>query len=151
VSSGLRAESGGAGDLGSAGAYRHLMSESNPLSVTDVRPFVPAEDFQQSLAFYTALGWSTVWSDGDGLALMSLGDNRIMLQNYYVKEWAENSMLVVEVADARAWHDHVQGVLAGNAYGNARLAEPQQQDWGALVTYVWDPCGVLLHFTQFGS
>ena len=31
---------------------------------------------------------------------------------------------------------------------DARVAEPQQQDWGALVTYVWDPCGVLLHFTQ---
>ena len=78
------------------------MSDSEPLAVTDVRPFVPSEDFEQSLAFYTALGWSTLWTDGEGLALI----------------------------------------------GNARVAEPQQQDWGALVTYVWDPCGVLLHFTQ---
>ena len=88
-----------------------------------------------------------LWTDGDGLALLSLGASQMMLQNYYVKDWAENSMLVVEVADARAWHQHVESVLAGGNYGNARAAEPQMQDWGALVTYVWDPCGVLLHFT----
>lgn len=124
------------------------MTEPDPLAVTDVRPFVPAEDFQQSLAFYTALGWRTLWSDGEGLALLSLGGRQLMLQDYYVKDWAENSMLVVEVADATAWYHHVVHVLAGGDHGNARVAEPQQQDWGALVTYVWDPCGVLLHFTE---
>lgn len=127
------------------------MSDSNPLAVTDVRPFVPAEDFQRSRAFYAALGWSTLWTDGDGLAIMSLGGRQFMLQNFYVKAWAENSMLVVEVADARAWHEHVERVLAGGDYGRARVAAPQEQDWGATVTYVWDPCGVLLHFTQLAS
>ena len=38
---------------------------------------------------------------------------------------------------------------AEGEFGDARVAPPQQQDWGAIVTYVWDPCGVLLHFTQF--
>ncbi len=127
------------------------MSEQNPLAVTDVRPFVPADDFEVSLAFYTALGWSTLWTDGESLALLSLGGSQMMLQNFYVKDWAENSMLVVEVADARAWHRHVEGVLADRSYGSARVAEPQQQDWGALVTYVWDPCGVLLHITQLDA
>jgi hypothetical protein len=124
------------------------MSDVNALVVTDVRPFVPAEDFQQSLAFYTALGWTTLRTDGEGLALLSLGGRQIMLQNFYVKDWAENSMLVIEVADAVAWYRHVDQVLADGDFGNARVADPKQQDWGALVTYVWDPCGVLLHFTQ---
>ena len=109
---------------------------------------MPSEDFEQSLAFYTALGWSTLWTDGEGLALMSLGGRQIILQNYYVKDWAENSMLVVEVTDAHAWYRHVERALTDGNFGNARVAEPQQQDWGALVTYVWDPCGVLLNFTQ---
>jgi len=26
---------------------------------------------------------------------------------------------------------------------------PTIEEWGATVTYTWDPCGVLLHFTQF--
>ncbi|MGD9999662.1 MAG: VOC family protein [Ilumatobacteraceae bacterium] len=124
------------------------MSESDALAVTDVRPFVPAEDFERSYAFYTALGWRTVWTDGEGLALMSLGGRQFMLQNFYVKDWAENSMLVVEVADATAWYRHVARVLADGTFGKARVAEPQEQDWGALVTFVWDPCGVLLHFAQ---
>ena len=127
------------------------MREGNSLAVTDVRPFVPAEDFQRSLAFYTALGWTTLWSDGGGLALLSLGGRQIMLQDFYVKDWAENSMLVVEVADAVAWYRHVERCLAEGDFGSARVAEPQQQDWGALVTYVWDPCGVLLHFTQLNG
>ena len=40
-------------------------------------------------------------------------------------------------------------MLAGGAFGDARVAEPKLEDWGATVTYVWDPCGVLLHFTEF--
>ncbi|MEX1106487.1 MAG: hypothetical protein WEB78_09835 [Ilumatobacteraceae bacterium] len=127
------------------------MSDVNPLAVTDVRPFVPAVDFHQSLAFYTALGWTTLWSDDDGLALLSLAGSQLMLQDFYVKDWAENSMLVVEVADAAAWYRHIGRVLADGDLGNARVAEPQQKEWGALVTYVWDPCGVLLHFTQLNS
>jgi hypothetical protein len=74
-----------------------------------------------------------------------------MLQNFYVKDWAENSMLVVEVADAVAWYHHVERVLAEGNFGDAQVAEPEQQEWGALVTYAWDPCGVLLHFTQLNS
>lgn len=72
-----------------------------------------------------------------------------MLQNYYVREWAENWMLVVEVASASDWYDHVVEVLANGDYGDARVAPPKHEDYGATVTYVWDPCGVLLHFTQW--
>lgn len=134
-----------------SGDHEDGVSQLNRLTVTDVRPFIPAEDFQQSLAFYTALGWTTHWTDGEGLALLSIGDRQIMLQNYYVKEWAENSMLVVEVPDATAWYEHVTSALAAGNFGNARVTAPEQQDWGALVTYVWDPCGVLLHFTQHNT
>lgn len=136
------------GRTGCLDGYGRLMTDSDQLAVTDVRPFIPAKDFQRSLAFYTALGWSMLWTDEEGLALLSLGGSQIMLQDFYVKDWAENSMLVVEVTDATAWHRHIERSLADGDYGDARVAEPQQQDWGALVTYVWDPCGVLLHFTQ---
>lgn len=124
---------------------------NDPLAVDDVRPFVPAQDFGMSKAFYERLGWTTLWTDDDGLALLELGDARIMLQNYYVREWAENFMLTVSVADAAAWYEYISAALAGGDFGDARVAEPKHEDWGATVTYVWDPCGVLLHFTQFDS
>jgi hypothetical protein len=121
----------------------------DPYAVEDVRAFVPALDFQMSKAFYEAIGWTTVWTDGDGLALMELGGHRFMLQNFYVKDWAENFMLTVVVADAAAWCERVSAALSAGAYGTARVAEPRAEDWGATVTYVWDPSGVLLHFTQW--
>jgi catechol 2,3-dioxygenase-like lactoylglutathione lyase family enzyme len=127
-----------------------LLGMPADLTVTDVRPFLPAADFERSLAFYTALGWTTVWSD-ESLALLSLAGHQLMLQDYYVREWAENWMLVVEVADAAAWHDHVGSVLASGDFGDARVAAPEHQDYGATVTYVWDPCGVLLHFTEWDT
>src|SRR5215207_3637864 len=119
------------------------------LSVHDVRPFVPAEDYEKSLAFYGALGWNTIWTDGESLALLELGGCQLMLQNYYVRDWAENSMLVVEVTDAAAWYEHITQALASGDYGNARVDPPKHQDWGATVTHAWDPCGVLLHFTEW--
>jgi len=116
-------------------------------SVVDVRPFVPSLNFESSRSFYRALGWVERWSDG-GLALLSLGGCQLMLQDRYVKEWAENSMLTVEVASSDDWYDHVLDVLSAGAYADARVEEPREEGW-ARVTYVWDPTGVLLHFAQF--
>lgn len=124
---------------------------SNGLVVEDVRTFVPAADFARSKAFYEALGWTTIWTNDDGLALMELGGYRFMLQDYYVKDWAENFMLTIVVTDAAAWFERVSSALAGGQFGDARVAEPKVEGWGATVTYVWDPCGVLLHFTQFDN
>jgi len=120
-----------------------------PLPVEDVRPFVPAEDFAVSRRFYEALGWSMVWTDDEGLAMMELGGHRFMLQDHYVRDWAENFMITVVVDDAAVWYRHVISVLTDGDYGGARVAEPRREEWGATVTYVWDPCGVLLHFTQW--
>jgi len=118
------------------------------LAVSDLRVFVPSSNFEMSHAFYSALGFSTIWTDDDGLALMELGGHRIMLQNHFVREWAENFMITIEVTDADDWYEHVRELLGGGEFGDARVAEPADQDWAARVTYVWDPCGVLIHFTQ---
>jgi hypothetical protein len=117
------------------------------LAVKDLRCFVPAKDFAVSKAFYVALGCAMEWND-DGLAVMAWAGSRFYLQNYYQKDWAENSMLHLTVADAHAWHAHVSALLAGGAFPGARVAPPKREDYGALVTHVWDPSGVLLHFAQ---
>src|SRR5262245_19114623 len=117
------------------------------LRVFDVRAFVPANDFARSRAFYLALGWTERWTDGS-LSLLELGGHRLMLQDHYHREWAEHSMLTIEVASARDWHAHVEQVLATGEHGDARVAQPQDEAW-ATVTYVWDPSGVLLHFAEF--
>lgn len=119
------------------------------LDATDVRVWIPARDFTTSHTFYNALGWTTAWTDGEGLAQLELAGHRFMLQDFYVEQWAHNSMITVDVADAAAWFEHATTVIDEGSFGDARVAAPKAEDFGATVTYVWDPSGVLLHFTQW--
>jgi hypothetical protein len=121
----------------------------NP-TASDIRVFVPAKDFSESKQFYVALGWKLKWED-PSLAELELADRRFLLQNYYAKDWAENFMFHVTVEDAHAWHEHVSSLLSAGTFSNARVNPPKQESYGALVTYVWDPSGVLLHFAQWAS
>jgi hypothetical protein len=117
------------------------------LTAVDLRVMVPAKNFALSKAFYEALG-CVVHDVNTGLALVELADRRFFLQNYYVKDWAENFVLYVVVEDSRAWYDHVVDLIASNQFAGVRVHPPRQEDYGALVTYVIDPSGVLIHFAQ---
>ena len=80
---------------------------------------------------------------------MELAGNRLYLQNYYNEDWANNFMMHVTVGDAQAWWEHASSVIRDGGYKNAQVREPQEQPYGALVTFVWDPSGVLFHFAQY--
>ena len=83
-----------------------------------------------------------------------MGNIRLFLQDYYAKAWAENCMIYVEVDDAQSWYEHVASVLdhdrdqSDQPFSDARVTPPKKESYGANVTYVWDPSGVLLHFAQ---
>ena len=112
-----------------------------------MRPFVPAMDFDVSYRFYTALGFDPLWL-GEGLASMQLGPYAFLLQDFYVKEWAENCMMHVLVQDLDAWWTRIAGLNLGERFEVKPPAEPTLQPWGQVVSYVWDPAGVLWHFAQ---
>ncbi len=118
------------------------------LGVSDVRTFLPARDLALSTDFYTALGWTLKWSD-ERLALLEIADHRLYLQRYYVKEWAESSMLHLTVKDSRRCFEQLEALVASGRFPGVRVAGPRQEPYGALVTYAWDPVGVLLHLAQW--
>lgn len=113
--------------------------------VSDVKVFVPAKNFGTSLTFYQSIGWQLNWQT-EGLAEIELAGVRLYLQNFYDKSWAENFMIYLPVEDAKAWYDFLR-----TAVPDARINGPKQEDYGALVTYLWDPSGILLHFAQATS
>ena len=120
------------------------------LTANDVKIFAPAMNFSESLAFYKALGWQVNWlADDNSLAELELANCRFYLQNYYNKEWANNFMMHITVQDAKAWWQLASKVIKEGKYKFARLKEPKEESYGALVTYVWDPSGILLHFAEF--
>ena len=119
------------------------------LKVSDLRPFIPARDFALCKRFYSGLGWETR-DVADGLALVTLAEQQhFYLQDYYIKDVAENCMLHLTVSDAQAWHRHVASVLQGNRFPGARVQPPKLQPYGAIVTFVHDPSGVLLHLCEW--
>lgn len=121
------------------------------LTVTDVRPFVPARDFAASRDFYVALGWTLLWED-ERLALLELGDHDFYLQNCSNDDVIGEHMLFVEVENAQAWHTHVSAILQSKKFPAARLDEPKIEHYsGAIVVRVEDPSGVVLHLAQPGA
>ncbi len=119
------------------------------LRATDIRAFIPARDFARSKRFYASLGWDTR-DVGPGLALVRLDDRQnFYLQDYYLKEVAENTMLHVTVENANDWHAHVAAVLQAGDFEGARVQAPARQPYGATVVFVHDPTGVLLHLCQW--
>jgi len=127
------------------------MNSGNPLldlHAHDIRTFVPSRDFALSKSFYSALGCGLEWAD-ESMALFQLGGSRFYLQAYYVKEWAENCMLHISVEDAAACFAQIKALLDSGRFSPARAAPPKREPYGALVTYVWDPSGVLLHLAQW--
>ena len=119
------------------------------LTATDLRPFIPARDFELSKRFYAALGWDTR-DVGPRLALVTVGDGQhFYLQDYYLKDVAENTMLHLTVESAQAWHAHVAAALEAGGFTTARVQSPSRQPYGASVVFVHDPSGVLLHLCEW--
>lgn len=117
------------------------------LKATGLKTFIGSKNFDESRDFYVALG-CTLHADHGDLAELEIGGSRFYLQNYYHRGWCNNSMLHLTVESADAWYEHVTQLLAKRSYGAARVKPPALQSYGATVTHVWGPVGILWHFAQ---
>ena len=73
----------------------------------ELKTFVPSRDFEQSKQFYKDLGFEMDW-EGEKMAQFKVGDFRFLLQDYYVKEFAENFMMFLFVNDVDEWWDYIK-------------------------------------------
>ncbi len=115
-------------------------------TIRDLKVYMPAKDFELSKQFYLAMGFKMSEGFG-GTADFELNGNRFRLQDYYVKDWANNFMVVMGVDNVRAWQATALAVVATGKFGSARVAELETVD-NSLVLHVVDPSGVLLIFVQ---
>jgi predicted lactoylglutathione lyase len=112
-----------------------------------LRPFVPAKDHDKSRRFYEALGFATDYADTD-IAIMSNGGNSFILQNFYVKDLAENFMVQLSVDNPNAWWAKYSPADVAEKFGTKSPAAPSTQTWGLIVGFIHDPSGVLWHITE---
>ena len=123
------------------------MNASAPAGTETARPFLPAKDFDASKQFYEALGFTKVL-DGE-VAIFRVGTGGgFILQRYFQKEWAENTMMQLMVDDLDAWWAHVSSLGLPARFGVPAPKPPTVQPWGLRTAYVIDPSGVLWHVAQ---
>lgn len=111
-----------------------------------LRPFVPAKDHDRSRRFYESLGFSTEYADSN-IAVMTNGGDSFILQNFYVKDLADNFMVELSVANADAWWTEHDPARVAIAFGLKAPIAPSMQPWGVVVGFIFDPSGVLWHIT----
>lgn len=139
------------GDRGGEIAYNFpppigISMSATPAGTELVRPFLPVREYELSKQFYEAIGFEKVL-DGE-VAIFNAGSGGFILQRYYQKDWAENTMLQLMVDDLDAWWRHIEALDLPSRFGVQAPKPPAMQPWGLRVSYVYDPCGVLWHICQ---
>jgi len=117
-------------------------------TVRNLTAFVPAKDFGLSSRFYRDLGFvegPTI----EKAVHFQLNGYGFWLQDYYVQDWAGNSMLCLYVDDINTWWSHIAAMDFNQAYGGTArvLSEPHTQEGGLMMQFS-DPSGVLWHVRQ---
>ena len=116
------------------------------LAVVEIKPFVPASDFERSISFYRALGFEVAWSS-DSLAYIRLGDTSFLLQAFDEPGFAGNYVMHLLVENVDDWHAHVVAAHVAESYG-VDVAQPEDRPWGMRDFTLHDPSGVLWRIAQ---
>ncbi len=113
-----------------------------------IRPFIGAKDYELSRKFYRDLGFREKVLFPD-MCLFTTENIGFYLQNAYVKDWVDNSMIFLEVDDIDRYWKELSALDLPARYGGVKLTPIRNFDWGREC-YLHDPSGILWHFGQFG-
>jgi len=112
-----------------------------------IRPFIGAENFELSRSFYKDLGFQeSILSHN--LSYFKTEGIGFYLQDAYVKDWIDNSMIFMEVEDVDRHWNELLGLDLPGKYKGVRLIPVKVYDWGREC-FLHDPSGILWHFGEF--
>jgi catechol 2,3-dioxygenase-like lactoylglutathione lyase family enzyme len=115
--------------------------------VKSIRPFIGAKDYEVSRSFYRDLGFEeTILTDN--MSVFKTGSIAFYLQNGYVKDWVDNTMIFLEVDDVSRYWNELLALNLPAKYQMARLTPIRVNDWGREC-FLHDPSGILWHFGEF--
>ena len=121
-------------------------------NIKDFRPFLicTPDNYEASKAFYTDLGFETLWDDGNSACEFAtgFGDQRFLVTLHHDIEPPRNAMLHFWVEDARAWYSYLNELKLEQRCPGVKITSPVVTPWGWLITYVADPSGLKLHFAE---
>lgn len=112
-----------------------------------IRPFIGAKNFDVSRRFYKDLGFEETVL-GPGFSVFKTDGLAFYLQDAYIKDWIDNTMVFMEVEDvARFWNELVALDLP-SAYEGVRVEPIRTLEWGREC-FIHDPSGILWHVGEF--
>ncbi len=112
-----------------------------------IRTFVGAKKFKESREFYQEIGFREQIIDSK-MSYFQIDGLGFYLQDYYVKDWVNNSMVFLEVDNVDRYFKELSDLNLPSRYKHVRLSPIQENDWGKEC-FLHDPSGVLWHFGQF--
>lgn len=113
-----------------------------------LRPFIGSKDYSLSKQFYLDLGFNLAYDDKK-LAFFQIDDNLgFYLQDYYVKDWINNSMLFLEHENPNDYREILLQLHLNKKYPEVKISQIQENDWG-LEFFLHDPSGNLWHIGKF--
>lgn len=119
------------------------------LTAKSIRTFIGSKDYSVSRKFYGELGFEEVVVSDD-MSYFKLDQFGFYLQDAYVKDWIDNSMVFLEVVDVKRHLEGLEQLALPDRYDNVRLSKISYNVWGNEF-FLHDPSGVLWHFGEFNS
>ena len=114
-----------------------------------IRPFIGSENFETSRNFYTDLGFQEVVL-ANNMSLFQNDTIGFYLQDAYVKDWIDNTMVFMEVEDVEEFWNELVALNLTSKYPSAKLLPIKSYDWGKEC-FLIDPSGILWHFGTFST
>ena len=112
-----------------------------------IRPFIGAADFELSRRFYRDLGFEekVLFHNMSYFKTEAIG---FYLQDAYVKDWIDNTMVFLEVDDVDRFWNELVALDLPSKYEKVRVTPIHRNDWGNEC-FLHDPSGILWHFGEF--
>lgn len=117
------------------------------IAAKSIRPFIGAKDYKVSRRFYCDIGFEE-FVISHNMSVFKIGDFAFYLQDYYAKDWIDNSMVFLEVVNVKNHLNHLKEIGIVEKYKNVRCSEVVYNDWGNEF-FLHDPSGILWHFGEF--
>lgn len=112
-----------------------------------IRPFIGSKNFGISRQFYKDLGFRESIL-ANNLSYFESNGLGFYLQNAYVKDWIDNTMVFMEVDDVHRFWSELTALNLTSTYENVRIVPVRKMDWGSEC-FLHDPSGILWHFGEF--
>jgi len=116
--------------------------------IKSLRSFIGSKEYKTSQSFYTQWGFQAIEIGSKMTYFMITESLGFYLQDFYIKDWVDNSMLFLEVDDLNSYQQELLDIKLKQGFPSVRISDIKEEDWGRVM-FLHDPSGVLWQIGEF--